>query len=456
MAAIAAEEALLLGRAAARGLASRGVRRAAMRGAARFFGRAYRTGSGFVKKNPFTAGTLAGYGLEKVRFGKKKKRKLSRPLPGPVKKPRVSRVSRIYPYGGNKFRKFRKPHKVTKYIKFKKDTSFQVTATNCGWIGIHGNGGFNEFVEAACAGIVRAILAECKFYPNSLDTQIYLPGSADTDTIEFITSYRGVNPNNGTVSTYTDTHSFVQGSQTFSQLVSDYNDTVQSQMVVGLYPDVVTVRNTTKNMHLARQLEIGKAWIEVNCINIVHLQNQTLASQSGTEQDIASALNIHSQPLTGKMYMFNHASAAVKPEVNLSTSIFEDQVIANGVWSANETTTGFAGNDRLLHPPQAKNVFENCKAVTNIQFQPGETKKQQFSLSFKGQARKLFDLLLRKHNAAMKSFTWGKQLVFCVERTVRHGVTNMEIGVNAERHISSYCKIKHHRAGITDYVDVQL
>lgn len=457
MAAIAAEEALLLGRAGARLAMSRAARRAAMRGAAKYFGRAYRVGSRFVKKNPFTAGTLAGYGLEKVRFKGSKKRKLSRPPPG-VKKPRTVAHpgSRLIPFGGSNFRKLKRPKRQSKFLKYKKDTSLQVTDANCGWVGIHGNGGYTDFVEVAAASMLRAIFAHCKWHPNSMDSPVYLPMSADTDSIEFITSYRGVTPSTGDVVGQTDTYTFAQGT-TFQNVVNDFKATVLTQLGLGRVPDVVTVRNSTKNQILARQVELGQSYIEIHVTTIAHMQNQTLAAQTGADHDVANAMNIHAQPLSGKMYYFNNAAAIVKPEVNIDPSIFQDEDIAHGVWAKPASDAPFNGSDRLLHPPNARTVFDNCKAASSISFAPGEVKKQKLVLSFKGTIAHLFNKLnFRNGIYNMNQYAWGKQIVVCVERTVRHATTNMELALNVERHFSAYVRLKHHRAGITKYNDIQI
>lgn len=460
MAAIAAEEALLLGRAGARLAMSRAARRAAMRGAARYFGRAYRTAGRFVRKNPFVSGMAAQTALDKVigSVRKKKKRKLTRPSPAPVKKPRtvVHPGSRLIPFGGTSFRKLKRPKRESKFLKFKKDTSVQVTDANCGWVGLHGNGGLDDFTETAAAAMLRAIFAHCKWHPNSLDSPVYLPMSADTDSMELITSYRGVRPDDGVISTDTDTYVFTQGTS-FQTIVNDFKATIRSQMQVGRVPDVVTVRNSTKNQHLARQIDIGQSYIEIHVITIAHIQNQTLAAQTGTDHDVANAMNIHAQPLSGKMFYFNNAAAIVKPEVNLDPSAFQDENVAHGVWTQGASSAPFSGNSRLIHPPHARTVFDNCKASTNISFAPGEVKKQKLILSFKGTVAHLFNKINRRNAAfPFNQYSWGKQLVICVERTVRHNTVNMELALNVERHFSAYVRIKHHRAGLTNYNDVQL
>jgi hypothetical protein len=457
MAAIAAEEALPLFRAGARLAMSRAARRTAMRGAARFFGRAYRTGSRFVKKNPFTAGTLAGYGLEKIKI--KKKRKLSRPAPGPVKRPKtvIHPGARLIPYGGSKFRKLKRPKRESKFLKFKKDTSVQVNDDNCVWVGLQGNGGFDDFTECATAALLRAIFAVCKWHPNSMDSPVYLPMSADTDSIDVIMSYRGVRGTDGDVSYDTDTHTFTQG-DTFQSIVTAYAANIRTKLSSGLLPDVVTVKNTTKNQVIARQIDVGQSFIEIHVTTIAHIQNQTLAaSTGGAGSDQANALNIHSQPLSGKMYYFENATPVVKPEVNVDPSVFQDQIVPHGVWTQSSGASPFNDNDRLMHPPHARSVFDNCKATTNITFAPGEVKKQKLVLSFKGTISKLFDKLMRRNgNFPMTQHTWGKQIVLCVERTVRHHTQSLELALNVERHLSAYVRVKHHRAGLTKYDDVQL
>lgn len=438
MAALAAEEAMLLGRAGARFALSRGARRAAMRGAARFFGRAYRTGSRFVKKNPFTAGTLAGYGLEKVRFGKKKKRKLSRPLPGPVKKQKTSfKPTAGYHISDTSipFRKGSKPNLSTKYIKRHYDDYGSIERNHSLWIGFQTHGCRERIMQIASEAMLRALLSRVDYYPSVYE-QVF-PDNGSLQALKIRWTY--TNLDDGTLAGTDRTYSL--GGNTFEQVANSIrSDWMDEQTVVsqGVPTRAVFYRNdntsaSSETLRVIREIEdIDKMKLKLFAKQGIHVQNLTPNDAGSSNLDVTGT-----NPIQGKIYEFT-TPPRLREQVAESYSdarALQDHLDDDGVrWLNNSAITDVDGI--LGHPPPAGGLFTNCRKVANVAIGAGMMKHKNTLFTFKGTVLEFS----QKFRVKRLNFTEGQPYKkhgggicwFGLEQKFRAGPDLVKIGFNRE------------------------
>lgn len=383
--------------------------------------------------------------------------------PGPSKKKKAFKRGYVVPYGGRRFPKPRKNRRPSKYVKYKIDTTGQLTAANCGWIGIQANGGYDNYLYAAAMSIARAICSRIDFHPSSVDEAFICAGAGTGETIDFMYHFKERDPGTGDVTTEYVTKVYTVGTSKFSNVFVDLQTEIRDNLEYGRTLDFVQISKNpgtggeTVHQHVT-SFDLSKAVLEIYVTSITHMQNQSKAPTTGTagHEDVANRLNIHSQPLQGKLYKFRNAAAVVRPEVGLTSSVFGDEIDVDGIHTATFTTGTPARV--LAHPPNAKNVFENCYGSTNVRFTPGENKRHVQKLNFKGTISSFCDLLMGRRgdplgNTGRRQRAWGKVDWFCIERAIRHNDADMEIAINCERHYSAYCKLVPHSNNVIVYHD---
>lgn len=364
-----------------------------------------------------------------------------RPYRRPMKKKRM--------YKRKLYRK-KKQKGPSKYIKIKKDTALQASFNNpkCGWIGCQANGGYTNFVESFCAAVCRALLARGGCQVKSFDDIIgggRINGSAATNAHELTLTFKKVNTESGAIE-YTNVANAILHNSSFADVLNLIRPDVQAKLYDGQSLDSATLKNTVTGAFVYQDIELNASTIEMYVTTVLHVQNQTLADSNGANEDVANALNIHAQPIQGKVYKFKHASAIIRPEVGLTTNPFQDEVQTSGL-----SLNTFA-EDVLQHPPRGKSVFENCVSESPIKFAPGQSIKHVMVLRYKGSIGKFCDLIMRRSNVSGNpQRAWGATDLLCVERVVRSGNVAVEVAINAERHFSSHCQLKTMRSAIIEY-----
>jgi hypothetical protein len=456
MAAFAIEGAPLLAEEAAvvgRGIASRAARRQAISAASKFFGRAYRTGSKFVRKNPFTAGMLAQYGLSKAGNKKKRRKAFVRKMgPAPKRRKTIARGN-IMDIGHVRFKRGVRPRKASKYVKRKYDHTGVIDDTQCCWLGVQSNGGFDAQFTAIADAMARAIFASVGVYPIDFNTTNTVDGCATTDTVNLKFNYRGIVPSTGDEDNFTGS-AIAMPNTTLANLSSAIATEIKTQALAGRYPDAYSIENVTKGLFLKHDVELAKARVELYFTSVLQIQNQSKAptDAAGGHEDVASRFNIHSQPVNGKKYVFRHAAAELKPEFHglySDADPFQDEVVTDGI---STISVGDSGANHLKHAVPANAIFTNCKEVAPVALAPGQVKKEVATLKYVGTLQNLFNKIMKRNSTGSeRTRAWGAVTWFAFERAIRHGTGEVDIAYNREMTISSHLQLKPQRHTLISY-----
>lgn len=465
------EEGALIGRAIAR--------RGAFRGGARYAGqlavRGGRALARLARRNPFAAGMAGAYvgkALMKRKAGTL--RRVTRPMKK-AKRP-VRTRSTVYkaPTGGvlslatRRFRRPRRPQRVGKSVVLQKDQVGQLTcdssqAQYAGWMGFQHHDSYDALIRAACEGLTQAILAVLKVYPTGQNEQFVIEGFRSGDTPTLKIDYQSIDNTTGVDSTRTHSISLVPGgnADTFLKLVNFMQVDFKTNVEEGYFPLKFHLEGSQlghPTLYMHRDVELSNALFSVYVTQRIDLQNQSKAATTGTagHEDVASRLNIHSQPVRGKMYIFKSAKADVHDNVHEEHAYldaFEDTLLDNGVgqYKGLKVFAADAANHLIAHPPKGRNIFKNVDKETSVTLGPGEVKKHYTTFKYSGTLKtfcgKIFAQNINIRNThysgvrrPMGGVTW-----FCFERAIKHGDSDLEIAFNREIKIMSFCKLRHQR-----------
>lgn len=413
----------------------------------------------------YAKGARGVYRSVKKSFSKKKGKAKGRRTVNPKLAQRrfksaFVRAGGVISLANRQFRKPGRPRRVGRSVVLSKDQTGQLTASKAGWLGFQHHDSFPAMLRGACEGLAQAILAVMKVYPNGQDDPIVIDGlrSFDTPTLKII--YQTVSDASGGDVETTDTISMVSGgnADTFKKLVDfmlvDFTNNLKS----GYYPVRFSLELSQPNeptVYLHRDVDISNAQFYFCVKQRIDLQNQSKAATTGTagHEDVASRLNIHSQPLKGKMYVFNHAKADVHDNVHEEhdyLNFLEAWVPNSGGYEGVAVEAPSAGNHLVYHPPPGRQLFKNLSKEGNITLAPGEVKKYYTTFKFKGTLKTFISkILTNARDAAGTSLAnrrpYGGMTWFCLERAIKHGDTSAEIAYNRQVTVYSYCKLRHQR-----------
>jgi hypothetical protein len=438
------------------------------RAGVRALGRAYRV----ARKNPLTALGIASqmYGARKLLRGKRKLK--SRPMPNKKKKRKIVLGAPRRMTGGaldlGKVR-FRKggPPRGTKMVSHTYDEDGSSTADRTSYLKFQNYGGSDKFSKCFADGLTRAILAIMRLNPSSLDEEMVVPGfdfsASDPGVIQLKITYQRLNVSGvpeDTVYTYQ-----INGSGTSyntfrllrDQLATGFWDTVSR----GYYPvffDVIHYRGSIEERQICTRVPLNNARIQLMVKTRIDIQNQTQAASTGAgNEDVASRLNIHSQPLHGRRYDFNHRHADILDrlhEVRQTTEMaaFETHDHTNGF-------TSFASNSHEFNePPRAKAVFANCIREANLHLSPGEVKKQYVVFKYSGTVKGLYKKFCWEPNSgyAMRTRLPGGCTVFGFERQLKAGTAQVELGFHRHTETFAHVQIRKEKFILHDHTDDSL
>jgi hypothetical protein len=425
-----------------------------------------------------TYGRRVRSGIKTLRRYSKKKGKRTIVKPNP-KLTKLRTRRRGYDRGGVldlarvRFRRPGRPRRVGKAVVLTKDQSGQLTCdasqgSNSGWIGFQHHDSYDALIRAAVEGLAQAILAVMKIYPDGQTDPFVIDGVRLGDTPILKIKWQNVDPNSGDLINVDQSISLVSGgnADTFIKLCNFMQVDFKTNVEAGVYPtsfDLTCSQVGEPTVYLHRDVDISNATMRLLITQRVDLQNQSKAATTGTagHEDVASRLNIHSQPLRGKMYVFKHAKADVHDNLHKEhgyLDFFEDTLLDNGVGQYKGLKTvpvippvGGYSHYLINHPPPGRNIFKNLVSEGNVTLGAGEVKKFTTTFKFKGTLRTFVQKLNTiprlvnntYWNGSRKPFggiTW-----FCIERSIKHGDADMEVAFNREIKVYSYVQIRHQR-----------
>jgi hypothetical protein len=406
-------------------------------------------------------------GIKSLRSSnKKRKRQLVKTPPPKLTKLRYRKPA--YSSGGvlalatRRFRRGRRPQKLSKHVALTKDQNGQLTcdssqAQYAGWMGFQHHDCYDALIRALCEGLSQAILAIMKVYPDGQKDEFVLDGFRLGDTPTLKIKWQNTNVADGTAMHVTQNISLVPGgnADTFLKLCNFMQVDAKTNIKNGYYPlsfDVECTQVGEPTIYMHRDVDISNATISMMIRQRIDLHNQSKAATTGTagHEDVASRLNIHSQPVRGKMYSFKSAKADVHDRVHEEHSyldFFEDVLLDNGLGQYKGLKMVPAGSaDHLIaHPPPARNVFKNVDKEVSVTLAPGEVKKYYTTFKFKGTLKtycaKLFSHNVTGVNVGVRR-PFGGVTWFCFERAIKHGDSDLEIAFNREIKTLSYVQIR--------------
>lgn len=422
--------------------------RAGYRAAARMAGKAYRVG----KANPFTAGMLAQSAISKL--GKKKKRKLSRPAPGPVKRPKGSfrATPGVHATFGTSFRKGTRPKRNDRFVKHHFEDYGIINRNHCAWFGFQTHGSNERICFAYAQSVLRAILAKMHIYPRSFD-EVLVPDQASTDDEQYETmrfDFIGINDSTGVEDV--DTVAVDIRGKTFEEMVVALRGSIETQLQSGRFMAECRVfkmrGGALQIIHDIKNLQYGKLKIYVK--QIVRLQNLS-PNDAGTSAIDVTGTN----PIQGKIYDFT-----TQPLVNANLvqthpllddlQQHSDSIVGHYILPQNALTN----SDGILgHPPPAGSLFRNCRRVSNVRIDAGANKFKVTQYKFEGT---LVDFLKRfaygnKERALGGGISW-----FAFEQAFRSGQDAIKIAFNRELHMSSRFEFNRSKTMLRHYDQTDL
>lgn len=354
-----------------------------------------------------------------------------------------------------RFRKPLRPMRVGKSVVLVKDQTGQFTAPSTGWIGFQHHDSYDAMLRAACEGLAQAILAVLKVYPDGQDEAIVIDGLRSFDTPTLKIDYQNVALGNGADSERTDSISMVGGgnADTFKKLVDFMLVDFKTNVEDGFYPLKFSLELSQANeptVYLHRDVDISNAAFYLCVKQRVDLQNQSKAATSGTagHEDVANRLNIHSQPLKGKMYSFKHSRADVHDNVHKEHAYLDffetTQPTFNGINGISGGSVA-SSSHLIAHPPVGRQVFKNLDKEGHVSLAPGEVKKHYTTFKFSGTLKTFISKLTSNATVSIERKPFGGITWFCLERAIKHGDTEAEVAFNRQLKIYSYVKIRHQR-----------
>ena len=394
-------------------------------------------------------------------------------------KPPSSGPANSAPSGGvlslatKKFRRPVRPKRIGKSVVLTKDQRGQLTADAsqgeyAGWMGFQHHDCLEALSRAAVEGLAQAILAVLKIHPDGQSDQFVIDGVRLGDTPTLTIKWQSVNPNDGQSDTRNQTCSMVSGgnADTFLSLCNFIDGAFLENIRDGFYPisfDVTCTQVGETTMYLHRDVDISNAMLYLSIYQRLDLQNQSKAATTGTagHEDVASRLNIHSQPLKGKMYVFNNAKADVHDNVHKEhdyLDFFEDTLLDNGVGQykgLKMKPVGQLVNGKVTHlinhPPAARQLFKNVVKEGTITLGAGDTKKYTTTFKYSGTLRNFCAKVYSHAYFGSGNFyagvrkPYGAVTWFCFERQLKHGDADMEVAFNRKITTKSYVKLRHQR-----------
>jgi hypothetical protein len=437
------EEAMVAARLLSR--AGRGAARfgrAGYRAAARMAGKAYRVG----KENPFTAGMLAQSAISKLGQ-KKKKRKLGRPLPGPVKKPRtVKATGAVHATFGTKFRKGVRPRVAAKFTKRHYDDFGTASRLHTLYAGFQTHGSLERVCDIYAEALMRYIFSVIDIRPSTYDEVCVTDytGTND-DLIKFMNlGFRKIDDQTGA-----DLESTVQiqlVGRTFEAICGDVGANIESKLQNGEYVTYCRIYKTVAGgdvlLRDLRDLENGK--LEVQVKQIIRVQNLTPNDDSSTALDVTGT-----NPIQGKIYDFTTVPMlrAGVQSTHPGLDTLQDHTFASGInVLGNITETGSGGV--LGHPPNAGELFTNCRKVANVRIDAGHNKFKTTWFSFKGS---LIDFMKRFKYGDNERALGGGITYLGFENAFRSGQDTVKIAYNRELSMSAYYRVTRKKPMLRHY-----
>ena len=442
----AAEEAALVGR----GIMSRGLTRFLGSRELGMAGRAISRVGRYVRRNPITSGLLAAQAGELARrplrrLTRKRKtvgavRKAGTRRMGPAKKARRTVLPKFRPTGavratiGRKFRKGAKPVTGAKFTKRHYDDYGIFTRDHAMYFGMQTHGSQQRLCRIYGEALTRYLLSTVGIRPTSYD-EICVADAAGTDNDlikNFALHMKSIDDTTGADTLAYNTFNLTGA--TFESVATAVGDFINQQLDNGQYPNKAYFYKTYGSndiLHsIVEDMEYGKVTIIAK--QIIRLQNLTPNDAGGTALD-ATGTN----PIQGKIYDFTSQPL-------LRSGLQETHADLDTFQSHAETTTGYyalpnsgstASGGILGHPPNAGDLFKNCRKVANVRIDAGANKFKTTTFRFTGN---LVDFVKRFNYGHNERNLGGGITWFGFEQMFRSGADQVKVAFNRELSMSAY------------------
>lgn len=409
------------------------------------------TGSGIVKStDPMAKAPRGARGKQVIR------KRTGFPKRQPVKRRSAKRKAPKARRGS--FKKAKKPLRLdTKSVKRHYDDYGTLTRNHSLYMGFEAHGSKDRMWDILGEAVVKAVLAKMKIYPRAYDEPI---GITPYDKIE-LTFKRVLVPTgadeltNATALTISAASTLKSISTDMANTMSFFADATNNATYEAYYLDFIRVQNQAAGAAQQNLIikDIGECMVSFKSSQLIKLQNLTPNDAGTSDLDV-----VGTNPVSGMKYEFKNHRAKLVSEVQVLSASY-DKLQEN-------TATGFLpgfqlanADDRLVHPPKARQLFTNCSGSTPIVMGPGAFKSERTSFVMK---HKLSTFIERIYYGGFDKGSWGGVTWFGLERTHRTvGSTALElnpvkIGFNRELMMSASIVLKTQKSLLKHYDNTSL
>lgn len=164
--------------------------------------------------------------------------------------------------------------------------------------------------------------------------------------------------------------------------------------------------NGTNNFyHHRSEIDLEKEIVHLKVVSELKVQNRTLSATGGTSTD-----DVSNNPLTGKIYQFNHSIPRMKtsdyPNGTSPLERLQDRTGALTVTAQQLQVASDAavfGTSDMFHEPPNHQIFSNVKKHGRVLLQPAEIKKDVLVFNYSAQFHKFFEQLSWRPSIASTS-----------------------------------------------------
>lgn len=211
---------------------------------------------------------------------------------------------------------------------------------------------------------------------------------------------------------------------------------------------------------LGNSIYMPNLWIDLKNASIYYEMNSKLTLQNrtgaSTPTDDSTTVN-DVNPLTGKLYIFNHNRIDMRYDQSLTSLASGKAGTTNGIilWRPAAWSTD-NGQKNFLTIPDPK-VFNKVKHVSNIFLDPGQVKTNRIKFSGKMKLQKFIHYFMLQELAGAQYdllTTMGKTQFFAFEKAVKTGAGTAVASVGWEHDMDWRFQIftKQERGFIADHV----
>ena len=347
---------------------------------------------------------------------------------------------------GKKFRKGKKPKVNSKFTKRHFDDFGTAERDHTLYAGFQTHGSMSRVCNIYAEALVRYLLSTIGIRPATYDEIVctnYTGTEHDVlDHLYF--GFKSIDDQTGADSETNATITVI--GETFESICDSLATSIESKLASGQYPTYARfykqIGGTNIMMKELRDLEGGKLTVYVK--QVIRIQNLTPNDAGGTDMDVTGT-----NPIQGKIYDFT-TTPLLRPSVQAAhpdLDTFQDHRLDTGVnLLADSSATGSGGV--LGHPPNAAELFTNCRKVASVRISAGANKYKTTLYSFKGS---LVDFMKRFKYGDKERALGGGITYLGFENAFRSGQDKVKIAFNRELSMSAHYQVLRKKPMLRHY-----